>query len=356
MKVLALNSSPRTGSVSKTELMLNHLVQGMREAGADVEVVELRKKTVKNCIGCFTCWTKTPGVCIHKDDMSEELYPKWTKSDLVVYATPLYHFLMNASMKAFIERTLPLLEPFLVAREGKTYHPLRGKHPRMVFLSVAGFPEMSVFDELAFWANSVYGKHGILVAQIYRPMAEGLLVPVFESKAKEILEATVQAGREIVASMAVSPETMERITQPLAEDTGPSFTMANLMWKTCIAEGVTPREFTEKGLVPRPDSIESFMMLMPMGFKPEAAGDTRAVVQFRFSGGEGGSCHFRIEKGRIEAVQGEAADPDLTIESPFEVWMDIMTGKADGEQMLMARKYEVHGDPALLMRMNEIFG
>jgi putative sterol carrier protein len=226
----------------------------------------------------------------------------------------------------------------------------------MVFLSVAGFPEMSVFNELSFWADSVYGKHGILVAQIYRPMAEALLVPGFESKAKEIFDATVQAGREIVESMAVSPETMERITQPLVEETGPAFTMANLMWKTCISEGVTPKEFTEKGLVPRPDSIESFMMIMPMGFKPEAAGDTRAVVQFRFSGDGGGSCHFKIEKGKIEAVQGDAADPDLTIESPFDVWMDIMTGKADGQQMFMARKYKVHGDLALLMRMNEILG
>jgi multimeric flavodoxin WrbA len=54
MKVLALNSSPRTGRDSKTELMLNALVEGMRDAGAEVEVVNLREKTVKNCIGCFT--------------------------------------------------------------------------------------------------------------------------------------------------------------------------------------------------------------------------------------------------------------------------------------------------------------
>jgi multimeric flavodoxin WrbA len=42
MKVLALNSSPRIGGQSKTELLLSHLVAGMRDAGAEVEVVELR--------------------------------------------------------------------------------------------------------------------------------------------------------------------------------------------------------------------------------------------------------------------------------------------------------------------------
>jgi len=34
MKILALNSSAHTGDVSKTELMLNHLAGGIRQAGA----------------------------------------------------------------------------------------------------------------------------------------------------------------------------------------------------------------------------------------------------------------------------------------------------------------------------------
>jgi len=39
MKVLAVNSSLRTGRESKTELLLTHLVEGMREAGAEVTIV-----------------------------------------------------------------------------------------------------------------------------------------------------------------------------------------------------------------------------------------------------------------------------------------------------------------------------
>jgi multimeric flavodoxin WrbA len=41
MKILALNSSPRSGGQSKTEMMLNYLVEGMRDAGAEVKVVNL---------------------------------------------------------------------------------------------------------------------------------------------------------------------------------------------------------------------------------------------------------------------------------------------------------------------------
>ena len=242
MKILALNSSPRTGSQSKTELMLNHLVKGMREAGADVEVVNLRKKKINNCIGCFTCWTKTPGKCIHKDDMTEELYPKWLEANIAVYATPLYHYTMNATMKAFIERTLPVVEPFFREHDGKTYHPLRHKHPKLCFLSVAGFPEPEVFDQLSAWVNFVYGQYGIVVGEIYRPLAEVLDLPFFKEKVDEIFKATEQAGKEIVQSSKISPETMAKITEPIVDDKKEFYEMGNKMWEACIEKGVTPKE------------------------------------------------------------------------------------------------------------------
>jgi putative sterol carrier protein/putative NADPH-quinone reductase len=356
MKVLALNSSPRTGGQSKTELLLSHLVKGMQEAGAEVEVVELRKKSIKHCIGCFTCWTKTPGRCIHQDDMSRDLFPRWLEADLVIYATPLYHFTVNGLMKTFIERTLPVLQPFFVGDKERTRHPLRQKPPKTVFLSVAGFPERSVFDQLSAWVRFIYARGDGLVAEIYRPCAEALGNPILKEKTREILEATAQAGREIVTAGAVSPETMARLTQDVVEDRDVFFKMGNLLWKTCIAEGVTPKELEERGLIPRPDSLETFMLVMPMGFNAERAKDVQAVLQFRFTGEPRGACYFQLERGRIKAVEGSAERADLTIESPFEVWMDIMTQKQDGQRAFMEGKYKVSGDFSLLLKMNELFG
>ena len=82
----------------------------------------------------------------------------------------------------------------------------------------------------------------------------------------------------------------------------------------------------------------------------------KSVIQFNFSGDVQGSCHFQIENGTIRAISGPAESPELTIDSPFDVWMDIMTGKADGQQMFMSQGYTVKGDLNLLMRMNQIFG
>jgi hypothetical protein len=273
--------------------------------------------------------------------MTQELFPKWLESDLVVYASPLYHFTINAEMKTFIERTLPVLEPFFLQHNGRTYHPIRGKAPKIVVLSVADFPDEKFFHQLA---------------EIYRPMAEALTSPYFKDIAVDILDATRQAGREIITPGKVSNDTMARVKQPMVENPAAFLEIGNLMWKTCIAEGITPREFSEKGVMPRPDSISSYIELMKLGFNPGLAGRLKTTIQFNFSGENQGSCFLSIADGTINGRQGSVKQPDLTVNTPFEVWMDILTDKADGQQMFLDQKYTVEGDLALLMQMEQLFG
>jgi multimeric flavodoxin WrbA/putative sterol carrier protein len=353
MNVLALNSSPRAQGQSKTELMLDALAKGMRKAGAEVEIVALRKKNVRNCIGCFTCWTKTPGVCVQKDDMTKELFPKWVEADLAVYATPIYHWTMNAAMKAFVERTLPVVEPFFVMQDGRWKHPLRRKPPQQVVLAVAAFPEDVVFSQLSSYLNFLLGKG--LVAEIYRPASEMMILSPYKDKLDDILAATEQAGAELVKDMKIAPETMARIKQPVG-DFQTFAEIGNVMWKTCIAEGVTPKQMEKRGIIPRPDSIETFITIMRMAFNPEAATDIRMILQFSFSGEVEGSCYFTVAEGSCEANLGIVEKPDLAIAASFEVWMDIMTGKVDSQQMFVEQKCRAEGDMSLLMRMNQVFG
>jgi len=353
MNVMAISSSPRGGGQSKTEIMLAALVKGMRETGATVQEVFLRNHTVHYCTGCYTCWTRTPGVCQLKDDMTRKLFPMFLESDLVVYASPLYHFTMNACMKAFIERTLPMVQPFLVDKGGRTSHPLRTKPPASVMLSVAGFPEISVFQHLSSHVRFLFGKG--LLGEIYRPAAELLSNPAFKRTVADILDATAQAGRELIETSAIKPETMARITQTIC-DTETLRMLGDLMWKTCIAEGVTTKEFQAKGMVPRPDSIASFLAVMKIGFNPKKAADTQAVLQFTFTGTVEGSCHLVIDKGKIETHTGAAPKPDLTITAPFETWMDVITKKADGAQLFVDQKYLAEGNLELLMNMAKLFG
>lgn len=246
MKVVALNSSPRGKDQSKTELLLDSLVEGMRSADADVEVINLRSHKIRYCIGCYTCWTKTPGTCVHKDDMSRELFPTFMESDIAVYATPLYHFGVNAQLKTFIERTLPAVEPFIIEHNGKASHPLRGRHPLIVSLSVAGFPELSIFDLMSSHLRYIYGK--ALIAEIYRPAAETMTQPGFEQIRDDILDAVRQAGAELAQTFTVSDETMKKIKQPIV-DLQTMREYGNAMWQEYIDAGVTPKEAMGKGII-----------------------------------------------------------------------------------------------------------
>lgn len=351
MKVIAINSSPRPDGQSKTEMMLGHLVDGMKEAGATVETINLREKNLKNCIGCFTCWTKTPGKCVHKDDMSNEIYPKWLEADLAVYATPLYYHTMNGAMSNLRERTLPAVQPFLeIGDDGLTYHPLRHKVPDSVWLSVCGFPELSEFDALSEFLNRTNHKDVKHIAEIYRPSAEMMTIKFVKNIADEIIEATKMAGHEIVESSKVSKDTLNRISQPLMS-TDIFAKVGNEFWNSCINERVTPKKFKKEKMVVRPTSIDTFMMYFPAGINNKSIEGRTSILQFFFEADDKGACYFTIKSDKITSDRGISNNPDITIRTSFELWLDIMTKKVDGQQMFFDQKYTVEGDLELMIEL-----
>ena len=340
MKILAINSSPRKNRVSYTEMVMNLTIKGLREGGAEVDVVHLRDKKVKDCIGCFSCWTKTPGVCSLKDDMSKEIYPKWVAADLVIYATPLYHFLMTASMKRVIERTLPVATPTVAAQDGKSYHPLRHEHPSLMFISVAGFPDMWVFNELSNYGKNTFGD--TYAGEIFMVSPTATQYPIFKDKTAEIFEAIIQGGRELAESKKITPETMESIHQLIGPQELVS-SMFNLLSSSCIAEGVIPYEMDKKGIIPRARDIEEFLVFMQTKFEPDAFKEAK-TLQFSFTGEHNGSCHLTIKDRKVTVDMGDAESPDFSLESPFDLWMDVMTKKADGVEMIKGGKCTLKGD------------
>ena len=219
-----------------------------------------------------------------------------------------------------------------------------------VWLSVCALPEQSEFDALSNFLNSTSHPDVRIVAEIYRTSSEAMRHPVFKKTLSDILEATAQAGGELVRSMKISPDTMERITQPIMDPESLAI-IGNLTCKTCIAENVTLKEFFARGMTPRPDSLEAFMAYSVLGLNAEAAGGKKVILQFKFSGEMEASCYFTFEKGSIKATAGTNATYDVRIETPFELWMDIMTGKAGGREMFMQGKYRVEGDLSLMQEL-----
>jgi putative NADPH-quinone reductase len=247
LKILAINASPR-GQKGNTERLLQAFLKGAQETGASAETIYLREKNIHYCSGCFSCWTKTPGLCIHKDDMPE-LLEKSRQANIWVYATPLYSYTVSAQMKTYMDRVLPLVQPFLV-KEGDQYvHPMR--HPeawpkKLVVISTCGFPEPHHFSGLTETFQRLTSRSSLqLAGMILCPSGELLRQPMFQLLLKKYFEAVRRAGREVCESGSITPETQSILSHPLMPDTPAFAKVANANWKRLIGHSADENLISE---------------------------------------------------------------------------------------------------------------
>lgn len=100
--VLVISASPRKGGNSDT--LCDEFIRGAQESGNHAEKIFLASKNIKYCIGCGVC--NTTQKCVQKDDMAEIL-DKMVEADVIVLATPVYFYTMDAQMKTLIDRAVP---------------------------------------------------------------------------------------------------------------------------------------------------------------------------------------------------------------------------------------------------------
>ena len=101
-KVLILSGSPRKGGNS--DILCDEFAKGATEAGHNVEKIRVPEKNIHHCIACYHC-SKNSGACVFKDDMAEILQ-KMIDADVLVLASPVYFYSIDAQLKAVIDRTV----------------------------------------------------------------------------------------------------------------------------------------------------------------------------------------------------------------------------------------------------------
>ncbi len=100
-KVLIISGSPRKGGNS--DILCDEFMRGAKESGNDVEKVFLGDMEVGFCKACYAC-TKH-GRCIIKDDVPG-IIDKIEGADVIVMASPVYFYSIDAQLKALIDRTV----------------------------------------------------------------------------------------------------------------------------------------------------------------------------------------------------------------------------------------------------------
>ena len=101
-KVLILSGSPR--KQGNSDLLCDEFMKGALESGNDVEKIRVSEKKIGYCRGCYYC-TKSGGKCAINDDMAE-IMQKIINTDVIVFASPVYFYSIDAQLKALIDRTV----------------------------------------------------------------------------------------------------------------------------------------------------------------------------------------------------------------------------------------------------------
>jgi multimeric flavodoxin WrbA len=219
-KPIAINGSPRMEK-GHTAMVLAPFIQGMEDAGSNVELFYASRLNIKPCTcGEMYCWYRVPGECCFKDDM-QSLYPRLAQADTLILATPVY-VPLPSTMQDVLNRLCPLIEPLLETREGRTRARFRENVEirKIVLVSTGAWWErenmdtvVRIIEELAQvasveFAGAVLRPHAFLMKQKGELTGDGAAV----------LDAARRAGYELVREGAMSKDTLEAISRPLISE------------------------------------------------------------------------------------------------------------------------------------------
>ncbi|TVQ16462.1 MAG: flavodoxin family protein [Bacteroidetes bacterium] len=122
MQITILNGAPDPG-----ENDLAHFTTFITEvagAGNEIQYFPLANMQIKHCTGCWTCWWKTPGLCIWQDD-ADTIFESVINSDLVVFASPILAGFTSSLLKRLQDRLIVLIHPYIQLVQGECHHRKR---------------------------------------------------------------------------------------------------------------------------------------------------------------------------------------------------------------------------------------
>ena len=215
MKVLVINGSPK--AKSDTMCLTNAFLEGLtKDNRFEVNRIDIIKKTIKPCVGCFMCWKGETGECFQDDDQ-KEIMDEYKNADIVIYSFPLYSYAMPSHLKAFVDRLIPFNKMTMKEKDGRIVHVPRVDLSRQkkLFIVGSGFPNFEGnYDGLDIMLKSKFGKDIITLyvsecPMLNEPDARPLTLP--------LLEKFTKAGEYYAQNLDISPELKKELETPMLD-------------------------------------------------------------------------------------------------------------------------------------------
>ena len=89
----------------------------------DIKVIS-NNNSIRNCMGCFGCWIKTPGKCVINDDY-QNMGALLGAAENVIVISRCFYGGYSPFVKNVIDRSIPYLLPFFKIKQNETHHKQR---------------------------------------------------------------------------------------------------------------------------------------------------------------------------------------------------------------------------------------
>ncbi len=136
MKVLAINGGSRVKGNST--IMLNEFSRGVRDAGFEVDLVNVKDLNIKSCRGCLRC--NLIKRCSLRGDDWKNLSQKILAADAIVFSSPVYFHHITGDLKKVLDR----FRSFVNVRlndDGLIHTPWQTWNKKFVLLMSQGSPD-----------------------------------------------------------------------------------------------------------------------------------------------------------------------------------------------------------------------
>lgn len=107
MTIIGIIASPR--KKGNTAFIVNKMLEGAKEQGAETSSFSFSDLTLKPCQGCLSCH-KTDRGCVVDDDM-QKIYAAIEEADVVILGSPIYMGQMSAQAKIITDRLFAQISP-----------------------------------------------------------------------------------------------------------------------------------------------------------------------------------------------------------------------------------------------------
>ncbi len=219
-KIYVINGSPQKNA-SGTMRVTNAFLKGIESVSkSDIKIDTLSDMDVKPCMGCLSCWGRTEGECVIKDDIVK-IKQSILDSDVIIASYPLYFFSMPGTVKILNDRLLSMMLPYKgeIPTKGMPFHEFRYDLSDKSFLliSTCGFGKVNpTYEALLIQYDCIFGNDGYQA--LLCPQGKVFSRPEMMERTDAYLKKYTEAGIEFAKNGVLSEQTITYLQEPIFDE------------------------------------------------------------------------------------------------------------------------------------------